>query len=242
MTIQQVEEKTGITKKNIRFYEKEGLLKPARGMNQYRQYTDEEVDALLQIRLLRRLGMSIEEIRLVLNGSTTLANGLRWHIGHLDEEIQNLKNTRALCKRIVDEGRELEALHTTEILGEIEEMEARGEGIVGVVRELAERVRRILPPTPVHIIEPKDVLATPADVDEAMIQYAVDRQMDLTILRGNSFVPVVILDGQKLWGFCYSTRFGRFLGLYRSQEESQYYFGSKTNMKRVRNLFKRTKK
>lgn len=242
LTIQQVEEKTGITKKNIRFYEKEGLLKPARSLNQYRQYTQDEVDTLLQIRLLRSLGMSLEEIRLVLSGSTTLANGMRWHIGHLDEEIQGLKNTRALCKRILEEGRELDTLHTTEILQEVEEMEARGEGFFGVMRELAQRVRRVLPPTPVHCIEPKEVLATPADVDEAMIQYAVERGLDLTILRGNSFVPVVILDGQKLWGFCYSTRFGRYLALYRTQEESQYNVIGETNIKRVWNLFKKPKK
>ena len=36
MTIKEIELQVGITKANIRFYEKEGLLNPGRGSNNYR--------------------------------------------------------------------------------------------------------------------------------------------------------------------------------------------------------------
>ena len=39
MTIKEVEILTGITKANIRFYEKEGLLAPGRSSNNYREYS-----------------------------------------------------------------------------------------------------------------------------------------------------------------------------------------------------------
>lgn len=242
MKIQQMEALTGISKKNIRFYEKEGLLKPARGSNQYRTYTQDDVDALLQVKLLRRLGLSIEEIRLVQGGKTTLHSAMGWHIGQLDEKMRALQSTRALCGRIRDEGRELDALHTPAILAEIEELENRGEGLYGAAKELAGRVRRVLPPWPVYRIEPRDVIASPADVDTTLIDFAATEGLDLTILRGNSYVPVVMLDGQRLWGFVRTHRFGyRVLYLYRTQEDSQYFFISKINIKRIQNLFKTNK-
>ena len=39
MTIKEIEERTGMDRANIRFYEKEGLLAPERLANGYRDYT-----------------------------------------------------------------------------------------------------------------------------------------------------------------------------------------------------------
>ena len=64
MKINEVEQAIGITKKNIRFYEEQGLLKPSRNSaNGYRDYSKEDVDTLCQIKLLRKLGIPIEEIK-----------------------------------------------------------------------------------------------------------------------------------------------------------------------------------
>ena len=41
MKINEVEALVGIPKKNIRFYESEGLLKPERSSNGYRDYSEE---------------------------------------------------------------------------------------------------------------------------------------------------------------------------------------------------------
>lgn len=49
LKINEVETLVGITKKNIRFYESEGLLTPRRNSeNGYREYVDAEVEALLE--------------------------------------------------------------------------------------------------------------------------------------------------------------------------------------------------
>ena len=46
----------GITRRNIRFYENEGLLTPARNkQNGYREYGEAEVEELKKIKLLRML-------------------------------------------------------------------------------------------------------------------------------------------------------------------------------------------
>ena len=73
MKIGEVELITGITKRNIRFYEKVELLNPTRNEdNQYRDYLEEDVKNLKEIKLLRKLGISIEDISLIQKGSLTL--------------------------------------------------------------------------------------------------------------------------------------------------------------------------
>ena len=69
MKINEVEALLGITKKNIRFYEEQGLLKPGRNsQNGYREYGEPEVELLRQIKLLRKLGVPLEEIRQMQTG------------------------------------------------------------------------------------------------------------------------------------------------------------------------------
>ena len=63
MKIKEVEELSGMTRANIRFYEKEGLLSPQRNSNGYRDYTEEDVETLKRIRLLRSIHISLEDIK-----------------------------------------------------------------------------------------------------------------------------------------------------------------------------------
>lgn len=58
MTIKEVEELTGLTRSNIRFYEKEGLFIPSRNANGYREYSQDNVEEIKKIAYLRTLGLS----------------------------------------------------------------------------------------------------------------------------------------------------------------------------------------
>ena len=70
MKINEVEALAGISKKNIRFYEEQGLLSPRRNSeNGYRDYGENEVEVLRRIKVLRKLGVPIEEIRQMLSGA-----------------------------------------------------------------------------------------------------------------------------------------------------------------------------
>ena len=56
MKINEVEAAVGVTKKNIRFYEEEGLISPRREPgNGYRSYSEADVERLRRIKLLRKL-------------------------------------------------------------------------------------------------------------------------------------------------------------------------------------------
>nr|MBQ4320415.1 MerR family transcriptional regulator [Clostridia bacterium] len=64
MKINDVEKITGLTQKAIRLYEIKGLISIARDENGYRNYTDEDIEALKKIKLLRSVGISIADIKL----------------------------------------------------------------------------------------------------------------------------------------------------------------------------------
>ena len=75
MNIKEVEERTGISRQNIRYYEKQGLLHPERNLeNDYRVYGEAEISRLNEIKLFRKLGISIEEIRRMLDGELELGH------------------------------------------------------------------------------------------------------------------------------------------------------------------------
>ena len=54
MKIKQVEELVGITRKNIRFYEEQGLLSVERAENGYREYSLKDVKRLQEIRFFKK--------------------------------------------------------------------------------------------------------------------------------------------------------------------------------------------
>ena len=77
MKIKDMERQVGVTKANIRFYEKEGLLSPARGENNYREYTEEDREVLEKIKYLRMLGVTVSDIRQFQQGKRSLAQLLK---------------------------------------------------------------------------------------------------------------------------------------------------------------------
>ena len=91
MNIQEIERELGIPRANIRYYEKEGLLHPQRGSNNYRIYSDEDVETLKKIRLLRSLDMPVETIRAVQAGEVPLAEALARQARLLDNEAAKLE-------------------------------------------------------------------------------------------------------------------------------------------------------
>lgn len=73
MKIKEVENLVGIKKTNIRFYEREGLLNPERSENNnYREYSEEDVRRLKEIKNLRLLGIPTSEIRLLFEGEVEM--------------------------------------------------------------------------------------------------------------------------------------------------------------------------
>ncbi len=125
--INEVEALVGITRKNIRFYEAEGLLAPRRNSeNGYRDYGEAEVSVLLQIKLLRKLGVPLEEIRRMQSGVHTVGDGMRRHLVSLERDRDNLDQAIRLCAGLTDRQERLGDLDAGSILKEMEVMEQGG--------------------------------------------------------------------------------------------------------------------
>ena len=73
MNTKQVEELVGLSRQNIRYYEKEGLLAPNREEgNSYRDYSEEGIRRLKIIKMLRMLDMPLKEIFRIMNMEESL--------------------------------------------------------------------------------------------------------------------------------------------------------------------------
>ena len=91
MTIKEVEQALSVSRANIRFYEKEGLLTTSRKSNNYRDYTEENLKELKKIILFRKLGFTIEDIKKLQSGEIILDEALTENISRLEKEIDALE-------------------------------------------------------------------------------------------------------------------------------------------------------
>ena len=127
MKINEVEALVGVTKKNIRFYEEQGLLSPGRdSANGYRDYGEVEVETLKRIKLMRKLGVPIAEIRQMLEGVQTVGDGMRRHLVTLERERDNLEESIRMCTLLKERRSPLNELDAQAVLSEMEQLEHAG--------------------------------------------------------------------------------------------------------------------
>ena len=75
MKISEVCDKTGLTKRTIRFYEEKGLIAPEsedKNGKSFREYSDDDVRTLNAVSTLRRLDFSIDEISQMINAPDSI--------------------------------------------------------------------------------------------------------------------------------------------------------------------------
>ena len=98
MNISEIEKLIGISKQTIRFYEKEGLISPKRNReNQYREYDEQDIRQLKLIYVLRKTGLSIIEIKKVLDGEITMAAAVNARRKELLEERKEQDELLDFC-------------------------------------------------------------------------------------------------------------------------------------------------
>ena len=132
MKIKQVEELVGITRKNIRFYEEQGLLNVERAENGYREYHTADIARLQEIKLFRKMDISIEEMKLLFEKKKSLQICLEQHLKELEHRKEGLLKMQDMCERLILEHRSLESLNAEDCLEEIEQMEKEGAKFMNV--------------------------------------------------------------------------------------------------------------
>lgn len=109
MLIGELSRRTGVNAHQLRYYEAQGLLAPDRGDNGYREYGDDAVLTVAQIRKLLDAGLSTQEIGYLQPCVTGAAPDLRpcpetldllrARIAGLDEQIDTLVQTRQALRQ-----------------------------------------------------------------------------------------------------------------------------------------------
>ena len=96
--------RTGLSRSNIRFYEKEKLIEPSRNeSNGYRDYSENDVENIKKIAYLRTLGISIEDIRSIISEKVTLQEMLKKQKEVLKNQITDLNKAKLMCEKMLDE-------------------------------------------------------------------------------------------------------------------------------------------
>lgn len=66
MLLNEIAEKTGMTKRAVKYYEEKGLLSVRKKENGYRDYTAQDAETLKRISVCRKLGIGIRDIKMIL--------------------------------------------------------------------------------------------------------------------------------------------------------------------------------
>jgi DNA-binding transcriptional MerR regulator len=101
---------TGNTVRTIRFYEEEGLLRPAEvSEGGHRRYTEDDLERLRLITDLRELGLALSEIRSVLEIRTGCHSAAEFALrfqqvlaGHLEQAQRRLDRLKKMKKELMD--------------------------------------------------------------------------------------------------------------------------------------------
>jgi DNA-binding transcriptional MerR regulator len=102
--IGELSRRTGVHAHQLRYYESQGLLEPGRGSSGYREYSDDDVVTVVQIRKLLQAGLSTQDIAYLLPCATGTApdlescpemlDMLRTRLHGMDEHIDTLVHSR----------------------------------------------------------------------------------------------------------------------------------------------------
>ena len=122
MKIKEVEERVGLTRSNIRFYEREGLLLVDRDQeNNYRDYTEADIERINKIKTLRMLGVPTADIKRLFADEITFEQVISDCMKRIKEQEQELKEIHKVCENMMQKQLDI---HTWD--GQIE---ADGKGV-----------------------------------------------------------------------------------------------------------------
>lgn len=191
MNIKELETQTGITKQNIRFYEKKGLLHPSRNTdNNYREYTQADAETLKLIKVLRKLDVSIEDIRKILGKEEKMDVIIRQHLDTLLEKKNSLNAAIKMCRLLLDT--ETETLDVTDTLQIMDDMEKKGERFMSIINDY-KKISKI-EKTRIFSFVPDNMALTPEEFSEALLKYGEENHLNLIVTK-ESMYPLFEIDG-----------------------------------------------
>lgn len=193
MNIKQASEQSGVSAPNIRFYEKEGLLTPARRQgNDYRDYTAGDVHTLKLIRMLRMLDVPLPVIRSVLAGDASLGSVLREQKTALEQRAKQLEGAARFCADLARQRPQAETLDVDACLTRMEKPAVQGAFCSGWLQDYR-TLAQVQHQRHFSFI-PEGSINTPQEFAAALQAYAEEHGMQLSLTKEGMY-PEFSLDG-----------------------------------------------
>ena len=102
LSIGQMSELTGVSRRMLRHWEEEGLISPFRDQSNYRHYLQDDFAQLERIVTYREMGFNARQIKALLNCKAPLAlDELRGQRSRIEEKIQLLRKTADRLDRLI---------------------------------------------------------------------------------------------------------------------------------------------
>ena len=142
MKIKEVEQRVGIGRSNIRYYEREGFLRPDRdNENNYREYTEEDVQQLKRIKVLRMMGVSPDDVKLLFTDKVSLDEVMKKRLEELESEVRKAQSLQKVCENIIESGMDVYSLDEDVLTGDKDEWTSRLHKILeqDIVKEVITR-------------------------------------------------------------------------------------------------------
>lgn len=191
MNIKTVEQITGVSGQNIRFYEKAGLITPKRNpLNAYRKYEEEDIRRIKIIKMLRMLDMPLEQIRVVLDGEVRLAESLENQKRLLEMRMTDLRLAIEFCEELKKKGVTIANLDVDACLSQMGEKQDGFfvkwiQDYKDVLREEHERTFAFVP---------EGAITNKREFTDELFRYAKEKELELVITK-ESMYPEFTLEG-----------------------------------------------
>lgn len=101
MQINEVIQKVDLSKRAVKYYEEQGLLTVTKDANGYRNYSEENVQTLKKISVYRKLGISLKDIKELLNGTNRELLKSIYH--EKEKELEQHKEELEALKMFIQE-------------------------------------------------------------------------------------------------------------------------------------------
>ena len=193
MKMKEAEIRSGLDRKNIRYYESEELLAPRRTEgNRYRDYSEEDIERLLEIRFLRQVGIPIRDIRGLFEGRLTLSELMRMRLDRIDGEMSQLKKLEQMCARL-EEQQTLKPSVVEQCLEEISREDGENTWLEDIRKDW-KMFQKELHSQYIYF-EPEGEILTPEDFARETALYAARRNLNYETIRLESTCALVRLEG-----------------------------------------------
>ena len=193
MNIKQASKQSGVSAPNIRFYEKEGLLNPARlPGNDYRDYTEQDIRTLRFIRMLRMLDVPLPTIKAVLRGEQPLQQALQAQQTVLKQQAAQLAAAMQFCADLARQAPQTDTLDVDACLTRMESPAPQQGFFSGWLQDYC-TLAQVQHQKHFFFI-PQGSINTPQEFTAALQAYAEEHGIQLSLTKEGMY-PEFSLDG-----------------------------------------------